>query len=243
MAAGTSFNVESFEQLIENHGYNCYWQQAIICECYKDGQPDFKCSLCEGRGWRYLPRKLIKVVSTSFTGSQELIVPGLKESGTVYVTPQNKNLFGYHDKLEFFEITSKHSQVIQMGYKKTTATHRNIKQVLFVVNGDYVYEENVDFVITCDRHHLEWINDEHKPSKGTNISILYTTTPIYMITDIVHELRSTRVSKGVVNPYTSEMPKQYQARRLDFVYGHTVNAKREEEPETKSILEGEFTYG
>lgn len=240
MTVSTSFNILDFENLIENHGYNAYWQQSIICECYKEGQPNVHCTFCNGRGWRYLPRKHIKVISTSFTGKQELTIPGLKEQGTVYITPSSKILMGYHDKLEFYEVTAKHSQILTMGINETSATNRPIKDVLFIVADNYVFEEGMDFKVTNDKHHLEWINEQTKPTKGTCISALYTTSPEYVVIDLLHELRSTRISKGQVSPTTEELPKQYQARRIDFVYGHTINAKREE-TKIAEKLEG-FNY-
>lgn len=240
MAVGASFNPAEFQNLIENHGYNAYWQPSIVCECLDNGQPNIHCEYCEGRGWRYLPRRHVKLVSTSFTGKQELIVPGLKEPGTVYVTPEIDVIMGYNDKIEFYEISAKHSQVLTMGIEETTSTYRPINDLNFVLIGDYVYTETEDFIVTEDKHHLKWINTTTKPQKGTKISILYTTSPEYLVTDISHELRSTRVSKGVVDPYTAEMPKQYQLKRLDFVYGHTVNAKTEE---TKIAEREAFSYG
>ncbi|NLY08547.1 MAG: hypothetical protein GXZ11_01395 [Tissierellia bacterium] len=228
MSISASFNPNDFQRLIENHGYNAYWSKAIVCECLENGQPDMHCEYCQGKGWRYLPREHVKLVSTSFTGKQELIVPGLKEPGTVYVTPEIEIIMGYYDKIEFYEIDARHSQVIKMGIEETTATFRPINDLNFVLAGDYVYTETVDFIVTADKHHLKWINPETKPKKGTKISILYLTSPEYLVVDMNHELRSTRVSKGTVNPYTAKMPNQYQLRRIDFVYGHTVNAKREE---------------
>lgn len=138
MSVGASFSPDKFETLIENHGYNAYWQPSIICECLEGGQPNIHCKFCEGRGWRYLPRRHVKLVSTSFTGKQELIVPGLKEPGTVYVTPSIDVIMGYNDKLEFYEISAKHSQVIRMGIEETTATFRPIHDLNFVLIGDYV---------------------------------------------------------------------------------------------------------
>lgn len=248
MTASAGFIVEDFKRAIDDQGYNARWEQAIICECYQHGQPDIHCKLCQGRGWRYLPPRHIKVISTSFSGKQELTVPGLKQPGTVYLTPQVGITMGYHDKVDFYEVTANHSQVLKMGNKETSASYRPIREVLFVMIGQNVYEEEVDFKISKDRHHLIWIDPTTKPLKGSNISLLYSTSPQYVITDMIHELRSVRVFKDTVAPYTAEMPKQYQGTRIDFIYGHTINAKTEEAKEKEgnlidSIRGGEFSYG
>lgn len=238
MAVNASFNVKDFEALIESQGYNAYWSQAIVCECMKDGQPDMHCEFCSGRGWRYLPKRGIKAVTTSLTGDRDLHIQGFREPGTAYITPQNGIIMGYNDKVEFYEITCNHSQTIIMGKDNTSSTYRPIKKVLFVVQGQHVFEEKKDFVITEDSHHLEWMTDDYKPELGSKISILYLTSPEYLVTDLLHELRSTRQSKGTRHPYTEELPKQYQIKRVDFVYGHTINAKLD-----KDTLQGEeWTY-
>ena len=105
--------------------------------------------------------------------------------------------------------------------------------------GNFVYDEHIDFEISEDRHHLEWIDEENKPKNGSKVSILYLTSPEYMIKDMSHELRSVNVSKGLKKPQSEIMPKQYLATRVNFAYGNTVNAKREYEP---SLEDGGFSY-
>ena len=226
--AGVSFDPASFDALIDNHGYIAIWKPAIVCECMEDGQPDIHCPLCKGSGFRYLAYKKIKVVSTSFSGEKTLKVQGLEEPGTVYITPQRGVIFGYHDKIEFIEITCKHSQTVTMRGSETTSTHRQIEEVSYVMGGNKVYEEGIDFEIHEGRHRLKWINEDTKPRSGAKISILYLTTPEYMVTDMMHELRSVRQNKGTHTPYNVDMPNQYLAKRLEFVYGETINRKREE---------------
>ncbi len=225
---GASFIVENFEQLIQEQGYNINWSQAIVCECYENGQPDIHCPLCLGSGYRYLPYKKIKGVTTSLSGKLEVKIQGLNEQGTAYITPQLGVIMGYQDRLEFTDIECKFSQAITMGDKKTSSTYREIRKVLFVIVEDSVFEEGKDFKIAKDRFHLEWICSENQPAKGSKISILYLTTPTYLVNDMVHELRSTRENRGTRVPYTVELPKQYLIKRENFIYGKNVNEKRED---------------
>lgn len=240
MPAGASFIPEDFDLLIENHGYNVRWKQAMVCECMQDGQPDIHCPLCNGSGYRYIKTTPIKVVSTSFGGNQVLKIQGLSEPGQVYVTPERGAILGYKDKLEFYELSCKHSQTLTMGEKITSTTNRPIQEVSFVMCGDYIYEEGIDFEIDVSRHHLNWLSSD-KPKAGSKLSILYLTTPEYVITDMSHELRSIRHSKGLPAPQTVDMPNQYIARRLDFVYGETINKKRDEVTRFKEEEKG-FSY-
>ena len=239
MAAGASFIPQNFDELIENHGYNTMWYQSIVCECMSEGQPSPNCQYCKGEGYRYIRKKQIKVVATSFNGNQVFKLEGISEPGTVYVTPERNVIMSYHDKLDFYEIDCRYSQVITVKKNNTSSTYRPIKKVIFVMIGNYVYDENIDFKISKDRHHLEWIDEENKPKDGAKVSILYLTSPEYMIKDMSHELRSVRDGKGKKTPETVDMPKQYLATRVNFAYGNTVNAKREYEP---SLEDGGFSY-
>lgn len=226
MAKGASFIPTSFDELIENHGYNATWWQSIVCECMKDGQPNIHCPYCKGEGYRYIRRKEIKVVASSFTGKQVFKLEGISEPGSVYVTPQRDVIMAYHDKLDFFEVDCRYSQVLTMRDKATSSSYRPIKQVVFVMIGNFVYDENEDFVISEDKHKLVWINDVTKPKRGAKISILYLTSPEYMIKDMSHELRSVNDSKGRTSPVSEIMPKQYLATRINFAYGNTINQKK-----------------
>lgn len=226
--AGVSFDPHSFDELIENHGYNATWYQAMVCECLKDGSPDPTCPLCKGQGFRHMRIKDIKAIATSFGGNEDLRVLGLSEMGSVYVTPQRDAIMGYHDRIEFFEVDCKYSQVITFKNGISSATYRPIKKVSFVMCKNYIFDEEVDFIVSKDKHHLEWICEETKPKDGQAISLLYLTNPVYQVSDMSHELRSVRVDKGVITPYTVDMPKQYLAKRLDFEYGQTANVKKKE---------------
>lgn len=220
--AGASFNPQDFIALIEQQGYVVNWYPAIVCECFKNNQPDIHCELCSGSGYRYLPCRQIKAITSSLSGGMELKVQGLQEPGSAYITPQIGNIMGYRDRIEFPEIECKYSQVLDVVGKKTTSTYRPIRRVNFVLSGNTVYEENNDFVISDDRHHLIF---KEKPL--TKISILYMTTPTYLVVDMSHELRSSRQNKGTRAAYTVELPKQYMIKREDFVYGQTINVKKE----------------
>lgn len=234
MAAGASFIPENFDALIEKHGYKAIWKPAIVCECMEEGQPYIHCPLCHGSGYRYLAKKRIRVVSSSFTNEQALTIQGLNEPGQAYLTPERGVILGYRDKLDFYETTCKHSQALTMGRKQTSSTYRPIVQVSYVMEGEHIYEENIDFVIDEGRHRLNWIDDATKPREGEKISILYITSPEYVVTDMMHEFRSVRNNRGTTTPYAVEMPKQYLAKRLEFVYGETVNRKKEETKEELS---------
>lgn len=221
-----SFDPKSFQELVDNHGYVIYWEQAIFCQCYEKDQPKMNCPLCQGSGYRYLPPVKTKAVTTSLSGKYELNLQGLREPGTAYLTPQLGIVMGYRDRIEFPEVTCKYSQNITVRNGKTDSTYRPMLSCNFVIHGDDIYEEHKDFEISEDKHHLVFKN--HIPVDGTKLSLLYMTTPRYLVSDLLHELRSVRVNKDSKVSQNVEMPKQYLIKREEFVYGQTVNKKSEE---------------
>ena len=240
--AGASLNPYNFEELIQAQGYNIVWEQAIVCECIIDGQPDMHCPLCQGKGWRYLPGRVIKGLTQSFSGKPELNIQGLREPGTAYLTPQLGVIMGFNDRVFFPDIHCKYSQVLTMGINETSSTYREIHDVNFVLRDQSVFQEGIDFEITTDKCHLKWIDEATKPKKGDKVSILYTTNPSYLVMDMTHELRSTNQHKDTIVPFSVELPKQYYIKREDFIYGHTINAKREEVKEAERLSGGELIY-
>lgn len=239
-----AFQPQNFDQLIKSHGYNCYWAKAVVCQCIEHNQPQINCPYCKGKGWRYFDREKIRVVATSLSGDRDLKIQGLTESGTVYITPERDIVIGIQDRLEFYETTCKHSQTLKFNGRTTSKTFRPIRQISYVVQDKNLYIEGKDFVVKEHRY-LEWVNNDNKPKKDVYLSILYLTTPEYIIAELVHELRAVRGDRGSREGYHVEMPKQYRAVRLEFDYGITANEKKDGMTDYLPEVEDgeEFYYG
>lgn len=217
---------ELFDEVIEDRGHWAEWQRAAVCHCVTrdSGQPDFMCPVCGGSGYRYLPSKRIKVVVTSMGGQIELKTLETREPGTAYVTPKSDVIMGYKDRLRFPDFSCVFSEVIHWSNSQnprgiSPKTYRNIKDIISLVDDTYEYEKNVDFEITEDGYHLRCINEDLIDKlDGKNLSFLYLTTPSYLVTDLVHELRATLSDRKTTNITFRELPKQYKVNREDFVY-------------------------
>lgn len=217
---------EEFDKLIEDRGHWAEWQRAALCSCVSrdSGQPDFMCPICGGSGYRYLPAKRIKVAVTSMSGQIELKTLELREPGTAYITPKSDVIMGYKDRLLFTDFQCVFSEVLHWseldnGRGISPKTYRNIKSVISLTDDQYEYELGVDFEITEDGYHLRWLNDSYIPElDGKNLSILYMTTPSYLIVDLLHELRATLSDRKSKEETFRELPKQYKAQREDFIY-------------------------
>lgn len=233
---------EEIDKVVYDRSQNCIWERASVCNCVsKDTiQPNFNCPICGGSGFRYLPPKNINVAISSLSSRNEITELQFREPGTAYVTPTSDIIMGYRDRLIFPDFRCLYSEVIHWEDRETNISprlYRKIQHVEFLADSKYEYEQDVDFKITADGYYLEWLNlDFLQNLKGKHLSILYYTTPSYLVDDLLHELRGTlsdRKSQGKVT--FRELPKQYKIVRENFIY----NIKKPEEI-TKDTTVQEF---
>ena len=218
---------ESYEKIISDLGIDCVWQRAAVSSCINrnTGQPDFTCPICDGSGYRYLQGKKIRVAITALNSDYIQDTLMLREPGTTYCTPKADIIMGFHDRLIFPDFKCTFSEVIKWNFEDdgenlSPRTYRNIKDVVFLADDTYEYEKGVDFEVTTDNYHLHWINEETAQRiNGTNMSILYYTTPTYLVDDLLHELRATMSDRNSPTETFRELPKQYRLKREDFAYG------------------------
>lgn len=227
MAARPDLFHEEFDTALNQKGIECSYQPAIVCECitHDSNQPLFSCPLCGGSGYRYLPAKDIRVLVTSFASKTESEMIGLRESGTAYATPPSDIIMGFHDRLVFPKFECKYSERIwiKKGKMISTKTYRNIKRVEMLLMGNSAFELGVDFEVDSDTYHIKLLKPieelmEESVYEDVPLSILYYTTPSYLVVDLLHELRATYTERHVPTETFVELPKQYRLRREDFIY-------------------------
>ena len=215
-----------YDDVITDRGHDVKWERAVVCRCVSEdsGQPDYMCPICGGSGYRYMKPKDIRVLVTSINSKLELEVPNLREPGTAYVTCRDDTIMGYHDRLKFPNFKCMFSEVLRFSESEygrgiSSKTYRDIRGVVFLADDQYEYEQGVDFEITEDEFHIRWLNKDYIDElDGKTLSMLYYTTPSYIITDILHELRATMSMRKTPTEKFVELPKQYLVKREDFVY-------------------------
>lgn len=203
-----------------------YWEQAMVCSCLSvdSGQPDFSCPLCKGRGYRYLAPEEIIVGVQSLSSTYKLGSLELYEPGTCMVTPMSNVIMGYQDRLTFPDFKCKFSEVLRFNsdeykYGVSKPTYREILSALAVADDKYMFEEGVDYEITGDGRRVRWLSDAlSREYDKKSLSILYFTTPVYLVVDIMHELRGTRHNKQSPTIEYHELQKQYKCQREQFAY-------------------------
>lgn len=217
---------ELVDGLLEQRGIDAIWEQAMVCNCVNrdTGQPNFVCPICGGSGYRYTTGRQIRVGVTAFISNNLLNSLLLREPGTAYCTPKADVIMGYKDRLYFPDFKCKFSEVIKWstdenGLGVSNKTYREIRGVIFLGDTQYEYEQGVDFDVTEDKFHLRWKDTELALStNNTNMSLLYYTTPSYLVDDLLHEVRATMSDRNTQDETFRELPKQYKLVREDFKY-------------------------
>lgn len=226
MSARVNIYTELYESLLDDRGIDCIWERAAVCHCVNrdTGQPDFTCKICDGSGYRYLQGKKIRVAITGLSSDYVQDTFIFREPGTTYCTPKADVIMGYHDRLTFPDFQCAYSEAIKWNQAEDGAgisprTFLIIKKVIYLADDKYEYEDGVDFEVTEDGYHLHWLDEDYaKKIDQTNMSILYYTTPSYLVDDLLHELRATMSDRNAPSETFRELPKQYRLKRENFNY-------------------------
>lgn len=218
-----------FDKVIRDQGLPVKWSEAMFCYCITDNmnQPDYNCPVCKGKGFYYSDPKDTIVAVTNLSGKQDFLKEiGIIEAGTAYVTTLSTDLMGYNDRLLFPDFSSKYSQILTFkegidGRLVSSIFHKKIKNILKLIGpntpeGGWI--EDVHFKTSEDGFSLIWIDENIKPVVDTKFSALYVTSPTYLISDVIHELRGTITTFHLPQPKFVELPKQFMIRREDFSY-------------------------
>lgn len=243
MASRVNIYEEVIQTVIDDRGHRCLWESAAVCSCLSrdSGQPDFTCKRCHGTGYIYMPPQEIIVAATMIDSRYQQNTLQFYEPGTLYLTPSKDIIMGYHDRLRFPDFKCKFSEVVRFDNSRISQrTYRNIVEPIHFCDTEYEFEENADYIVTEDRYHIEYIGSEYeKYVKGHSFSLLYHTTPSYLVVDLVHELRATLSDRNssTGEAIFVELPKQYRARREDFIYGvaEPEQTHTEEEDHTGAV--------
>ena len=222
MVPRADFKGEQFDTLIQQKGYRLLWQQGMFCSCYvpESGQPDYTCLTCKGKGYIYFGDTETRALVTSINGRKEQEHIGLQDLGSAYLTPLSTDNVGFRDRFVFLDFTMKYSQVITHEGEIDDLRYPAM-DIIAVRRLDDVIRRGVDFHLSKDNKSIEWITDILEI--GDKYSILYTTRPVYIAINPIHELRGsyTMLKGGGLEKFV-KLPNQYQIKREDFIENDRV---------------------
>lgn len=223
MVPRADFKPEAFDTLISQKGYRVIWQQGMFCSCYDgtSGQPHYGCPTCKGKGYIYFGDEETRVIVTSINGTKEQGKIGLDEVGSAYLTPLSTDNVGFRDRFIFQDFVMKYSQVVEYS-EGVNMMRYPVMDMVAVRHLNTHYRRGIDFELSRDGTELTWTIPPTMKD-GDRYSVLYTTRPVYIAINPVHELRGTyTMHKGKGLERFVQLPKQFQIKREDFIESGTA---------------------
>lgn len=218
MVPRADFKPEAFDTLIKQKGYKVTWQQGMFCSCYdsRSGQPDYNCPTCKGKGYIYFGDTVTRALVTSINGHKEQEHIGLQDLGSAYLTPLSTDEVGFRDRFIFEDFTMKYSQLVKRGQGNEDDLRYPAIEIIAVRKLDSEFKWGVDFELSADGKRIIWLNSPLYESDS--YSVLYTTKPVYIAINPIHELRGTytMAKNGGLEGFV-KLPKQFQIKREDFI--------------------------
>jgi hypothetical protein len=147
--------------------------------------------------------------------------------GGAYLTPLSTDNVGFRDRFTFPDCTVKFSEVFSKN--STNKLRYPVIQMIALRSVEKFLYEGVDFDVDTDLHTntstIIWKTMADPPADGELISTLYTTFPVYICLNPIHELRGTySMEKGGGTEYFVPLPKQFKIKRESFIDNTDVPA-------------------
>lgn len=220
MISRVDFNVQDFEQLIEQKGYRLQWEKATICPCIDPATNHGVegCPQCDGRGKYYYSSSEIKGVITRQNKELQIgDVFGALEPGEAYLTVPAKYKLSQFDRVTNLDSIGVYSEVIIKdledddylrytpigavdfaGYQPTLKSN-----IINLVQG-------VDYTFDADGK-ITWLT-ANKPAANTGFSFRYNCHPVWLVTTMPNYIRDTFVANEGLADTAKAMPLRVSIR-------------------------------
>jgi len=219
---GVYFYKSNFDNVIQQNGYDIYYEKAISCPCRSDesGKAQLSdCRNCGGTGWTFLNKVQTKAVLHSM--NLDTIYKDWTEEklGTVSITVREVDKLSYMDRIEVIEGEVEYSQLLypkNRNNKMTSYCTYNIKKILCIylfAGSDKPLKlliENIDY--TFDKNKII-LSDSYLYKENIQLSIRYIHSPTFNVIDIIRETMVNKTQEGPV----SQLITNYRGRRSQYV--------------------------
>lgn len=197
------------------------WEKASDCPCIPkggQGQPDFNCPLCHGKGRYYYDPQVIQGVMTSLSADVRFNQVGEIMTGTNYFTTLPENKLGFWDRITNYDSRVRYSETVEKGESgaKDRLRFKPI-DVLGLRTVSTVYEKGVDFMLSEEDQSMDWLPTGLEPVRGERYSVEYLLHPRWIVIDLVNVLRDTYVKSKRPGVKFQELPIRALVRLEFFV--------------------------
>ena len=110
------FIPQEFRVLIENQGYDCIYERAIMCPCLAEDSNEHRmtCQNCGGSGWLFVNPTQMRFVLTSIKLDETFGPEGKLDTGMMYATSTSLVKLSKMDRITVLDGETAHSEVLHM---------------------------------------------------------------------------------------------------------------------------------
>lgn len=231
------FDRDAFDQLVTQKGLQLEHQEAVRCSCIREmnGNALPECINCSGSGYIYLEPHTIRGVIQSIGFNPKYMQYSQVNLGTAMLTTKYTERIGWYDKITIKDgETVFHENVFPFvrgvapnDEASALLTYEPIKaeKVFMFVDPVSPHIELIEGVgFTIDGRKLILSNAIKQEMIDNNedkryITVRYQHRPSYLVMDIQHDVRNTRVIKGQGVETLQNMPIQCMLKKLHYILG------------------------
>ena len=224
----TDFQAVEFYKIIKQKGYLVTWEKSSICPCIpkdNNGQPDFNCSLCHGKGRFWYDPKTIEGIMTNFNEEVKFNQVGEIMTGTNYFTTLPEYKIGFWDRITHKHSVVRYSEIVEKGEIGKTDLLRFIPQTIIMVRSvDKEFDKDVDYRFDAKTNSIDWISiGSSQPERGQRYTVEYLTNPRWIVIDLVNVIRDTYVKAKKPGITFQQLPLRALVRLEFFVNNSYVS--------------------
>ena len=231
-----TWDVEKFNSLIYNQGYDAYIERALRCPCVdrSTGQALSTCRNCLGRGWFFVDKRETRVISQSMANLRKNSDIGEINRGTARITTRAVDRLAFMDRIILLDLIAWYSEILRPMLLDDELVAYPIYEPLEVTNMYLYIGDNVKLQpipselyeirgnkIVFDKDLIDAIEvtDVNQKQPDISISVRYSYNPIYHVVDANRELMKVRERKCTFSDdKLKDMPINVLARKAHYIF-------------------------
>ena len=230
------WDVNKFEGLIYNMGYDAYIEKALRCPCCDKatGQALSTCHNCLGRGWFFVDKRQTRIVAQSMENLRRNSQTGEINHGTARITARASDKLGFMDRVMLLDLTAWYTELLNpIEYEDELIAYPVYEPLeisnIYLYGGDNVKlipltpsQYNISgnkIIFDKSLEELVPVEDMNQKFPEMTISIRYSYHPVYHIIDANRELTKVR-EKGCFfsDDNLRQVPMLYIGRKAHYIF-------------------------
>lgn len=230
------WDVNKFEGLIYNMGYDAYIEKALRCPCCDKatGQALSTCHNCLGRGWFFVDKRQTRVVAQSMENQRRNSQTGEINHGNARITARASDKLGFMDRIMLLDLTAWYTELLNPIEYEDELIAYPVYEPLEISN-IYLYGgDNVKLIpLTTSQYNISGnkiifdksleelvpVEDMNQKFPEMTISIRYSHYPVYHIIDEERSLTKVRENGcSFTDGQLKQVPMLYIGRIAHYIF-------------------------